>query len=145
MKSDRLSNISRRVLISSMALLPALSGMPFTAVAQAQATQDGALGSWNDGPAKQAILDFIKATTDRASPKFVPPEERIATFDQDGTLWVEHPIYSQVVYCLDRVPAVWRRIRNSRTSSHSRRFSRATAKQSPDCRCMTSKKFSPRH
>ena len=42
----------------------------------------------------------------RASPKFVPPEERIATFDQDGTLWVEHPIYSQVVYCLDRVPAV---------------------------------------
>ena len=42
----------------------------------------------------------------RASPKFVPPQERIATFDQDGTLWVEHPIYSQVVYCLDRVPAV---------------------------------------
>ena len=43
---------------------------------------------------------------DRASPKFVPPEERIATFDQDGTLWVEHPMYSQVIYCLDRVPAV---------------------------------------
>ena len=42
----------------------------------------------------------------REVPKFVPPEERIATFDQDGTLWVEHPIYSQVVYCLDRVPAV---------------------------------------
>jgi hypothetical protein len=38
--------------------------------------------------------------------KFVPPEERIATFDQDGTLWLEHPIYSQVVYCLDRVPAL---------------------------------------
>src|SRR6185312_7346693 len=66
----------------------------------------GSLASWNDGPAKQAILDFIKATTDRASPNFVPPEERIATFDQDGTLWVEHPIYSQVIYCLDRVPAV---------------------------------------
>ncbi len=41
-----------------------------------------------------------------SSPKFVPPEQRIATFDQDGTLWVEHPIYSQVMYCLDRVPAV---------------------------------------
>ena len=41
----------------------------------------------------------------QASPNFVPPEERIATFDQDGTLWVEHPIYCQVVYCLDRVPA----------------------------------------
>ena len=52
------------------------------------------------------ILDFVRATTDQASQKFVPPEERIATFDQDGTLWVEHPIYSQVVYCLDRVPAV---------------------------------------
>ena len=64
------------------------------------------LASWNDGPAKQAILDFVRATTDQASSKFVPPEERIACFDQDGTLWVEHPIYTQVVYCLDRVPAV---------------------------------------
>jgi phosphoglycolate phosphatase-like HAD superfamily hydrolase len=60
----------------------------------------------DDGPAKQAIVEFIHATTDHASPKFVPPEERIATFDQDGTLWVEHPMYTQVVYCLDRVPAV---------------------------------------
>jgi phosphoglycolate phosphatase-like HAD superfamily hydrolase len=64
------------------------------------------LVSWNDGPAKQAIVEFVHATTDQASPKFVPPEERIATFDQDGTLWVEHPMYTQVVYCLDRVPAV---------------------------------------
>ena len=48
----------------------------------------------------------MKATTDKSSPDFVPPEERIATFDQDGTLWVEHPMYSQVVYCLDRVPAL---------------------------------------
>jgi phosphoglycolate phosphatase-like HAD superfamily hydrolase len=74
---------------------------------QAQTTAPGApLPSWNDGPAKQAIIDFVRATTDQASPKFVPPEERVATFDQDGTLWVEHPIYSQVVYCLDRVAAV---------------------------------------
>jgi hypothetical protein len=65
-----------------------------------------ALGSWNEGPAKQAIVDFVKAATEQGSPKFVPPEDRIATFDQDGTLWVEHPIYSQVIYCLDRVPAV---------------------------------------
>ena len=64
------------------------------------------MASWNDGPAKQAILDFVRATTDRANPKFVPAEDRIATFDQDGTLWVEHPIYTQVVYCLDRVPIV---------------------------------------
>ena len=64
------------------------------------------LASWNEGPAKQAIMAFVKETTTQGSPKFVPPAERIATFDQDGTLWVEHPIYSQVVYCLDRVPAV---------------------------------------
>jgi hypothetical protein len=78
------SSIDRCVLISGLALLPALSGMPFTAIAQTQTTQDSALGSWNDGPAKQAIIDFVRATTDQASPKFVLPEERIATFDQDG-------------------------------------------------------------
>src|SRR4029453_8339615 len=55
---------------------------------------------------KQAILDFVKATTTQGSPQFVTPEERIATFDQDGTLWVEHPMYTQVVYCLERVPAL---------------------------------------
>ena len=64
------------------------------------------LSAWNDGPAKQAIIAFVKETTTQGSPEYVPPEERIATFDQDGTLWVEHPMYSQVVYCLDRVPAV---------------------------------------
>jgi phosphoserine phosphatase len=62
------------------------------------------LPSWNDGAAKQAIVDFVRTTTDRASPKFVPAEQRIATFDQDGTLWVEHPMYTQVLYCLERVP-----------------------------------------
>jgi hypothetical protein len=61
------------------------------------------LASWNDGPAKHAILDFVRVTTDRTNPSFVAPEERIATFDQDGTLWVEHPIYSQMINCLDRV------------------------------------------
>jgi len=68
--------------------------------------QPDPLPSWNDGAAKQAIMEFVKDTTTEGSPKFVSPAERIATFDQDGTLWVEHPIYSQVVYCLDRVPAV---------------------------------------
>ena len=63
-----------------------------------------ALASWNDGAAKQAIIEFVHATTDASSPSFVPPEERIATFDQDGTLWVEQPLYTQVRYCLDRVP-----------------------------------------
>src|SRR6266508_3067699 len=64
------------------------------------------LASWNDGPAKQAILEFVKATKTQGSPQFVPPEERIATFDQDGTLWVEHPMYTQVMYCLEKVPGL---------------------------------------
>jgi phosphoglycolate phosphatase-like HAD superfamily hydrolase len=64
------------------------------------------LPSWNDGPAKQAVEDFVRTTTETGGAKFVPPEERVATFDQDGTLWVEHPLYSQFVYCLDRVPVL---------------------------------------
>src|SRR6476660_4185851 len=64
------------------------------------------LSTWNDGGAKQAIVDFVKATTETGGAKFVAPEERIATFDQDGTLWVEHPMYTQVMYCLERVPAL---------------------------------------
>src|SRR5580693_1707201 len=64
------------------------------------------LPSWNAGPAKDAIVKFVNATTDAASPSFVPLAERIATFDQDGTLWVEHPIYTQLVYCFDRVPGL---------------------------------------
>ncbi|MDI7861900.1 haloacid dehalogenase-like hydrolase [Rhizobiaceae bacterium n13] len=75
------------------------------AVATAQAQNDP-LPSWNDTVTKQAIVEFVQATTDSAKPTFVPSEERIATFDQDGTLWVEHPMYSQVIYCLDRVPAL---------------------------------------
>jgi phosphoglycolate phosphatase-like HAD superfamily hydrolase len=100
------SSIDRRTLLSTLALLPALSAPLLSVSASAQTPSSGTLPSWNEGPAKQAILDFVRATTEQASPKFVPPEDRIATFDQDGTLWVEHPIYSQVVYCLDRVPAV---------------------------------------
>jgi hypothetical protein len=64
------------------------------------------LPSWNDGPAKQAIVEFVKNTTDKASPKFVPPEKRIATFDQDGKLWVEQPMYTQVVFAFERVVAL---------------------------------------
>jgi len=64
------------------------------------------LPSWNDGPTKQAIVDFVKATTETGGANFVAPEARIATFDQDGTLWVEHPMYTQVTYCLERVPAL---------------------------------------
>src|ERR1700760_4394711 len=95
--------IDRRSLLTTLALLPALSAPSLSIAPPAETASTGPLPSWNEGSAKQAILDFVRDTTDRASPKFVPPGERIATFDQDGTLWVEHPVYGQWVYCLDRV------------------------------------------
>ena len=76
----------------------------FSLAAGAQAPDP--LPSWNDGAAKKAVVEFVQATTTQGNSQYVPASERIATFDQDGTLWVEHPVYSQVVYCLDRVPAL---------------------------------------
>jgi phosphoglycolate phosphatase-like HAD superfamily hydrolase len=83
-------------------------GLALTALASVAATvyAEDALPSWSDGAAKKAIVEFVAATTTEGNPNFVRPPERIATFDQDGTLWVEYPMYTQVIYCLDRVPAV---------------------------------------
>jgi len=61
------------------------------------------LPSWNDGPAKKAIVTFVKETTEKSSSKYVEPANRIATFDQDGTLWTEHPLYTQAMFALDRL------------------------------------------
>jgi hypothetical protein len=61
------------------------------------------LPSWNNGAAKKSIVAFVKATTTKGSPKFVPLQERIATFDNDGTLWAEQPMYFQLLFALDRV------------------------------------------
>jgi phosphoglycolate phosphatase-like HAD superfamily hydrolase len=105
--NDTTSAIDRRALVAGLALLP-VAGSFASTPAPAQGTPADPLASWNDGAAKQAILDFVRVTTDRASPQFVPEDDRIATFDQDGTLWVEHPMYTQVIYCLDRVPEVVR-------------------------------------
>src|SRR5215831_19837052 len=87
---------------NSKLALVSLTAFAFACAAYAQ----DQLPSWNDGPTKQAIVEFVKATTTEGGPQFVPPEARIATFDQDGTLWVEHPMYTQVMYCLERVPAL---------------------------------------
>jgi phosphoglycolate phosphatase-like HAD superfamily hydrolase len=64
------------------------------------------LSSWNDGPTKAAILAFVAVATDPGNPGYVRPEDRIATFDNDGTLWVSHPLYTQGVFALDRVHAL---------------------------------------
>jgi phosphoglycolate phosphatase-like HAD superfamily hydrolase len=93
----------------SCVVLPALLLAVCFRVAPVQPQDQGAsdpLPSWNAGANKQAILDFVKATTDNNSPKFVPVAQRIATFDNDGTLWVEQPVYTQLVFALDRVKAL---------------------------------------
>ena len=66
-------------------------------------TNAEALPSWNDTASKRAILDFVQRTTTEGSPDFVPPAERIATFDNDGCLWAEQPLYFQVIFAIDRV------------------------------------------
>ncbi len=100
-------NLTRRLLLKALAAAPVIPALLGTTTARAQSAKpETPLASWNDRPAKQAILDFVHKTTDSASPSFVPPAERIATFDQDGTLWVEHPIYTQVMFVLERVPAL---------------------------------------
>jgi len=100
----RCRGITRRSLLTTVAALPALSNTLMRTSARAQDADP--LPSWNKGPAKQSIIAFVQATTDASSPKFVPQQARIATFDQDGTLWVEHPMYTQVMYCLERVPVL---------------------------------------
>jgi hypothetical protein len=93
-RESSFSKVSRRALLSAWAAIPALSGI---ATPTEAATSGDMLASWNDGATKQAILTFVAAVTLEGSPNFVPPAERIATFDNDGTLWVEHPMYTQMV------------------------------------------------
>jgi hypothetical protein len=89
------------VLVSTVLLAcgPASTGIQPTAPTDS-------LPSWNDGNAKQAILDFVSRVTDPAHPNFVPEPERIATFDNDGTLWSEKPFYFQLLFAIDRVEAL---------------------------------------
>lgn len=77
---------------------------PFPSLAQGAKTDP--LPSWNEGSAKKAILDFVVRTTTDGSPDFVKVEDRIATFDNDGTLWVEEPVYTQVMFAFDRIKAM---------------------------------------
>jgi len=75
------------------------------AVSYAAAAAD-ALPSWNDGKTKQAILQFVKEVTTKGGSKYIRPAERIAVFDNDGTLWAEQPMYFQLAFALDRVKAL---------------------------------------
>jgi phosphoserine phosphatase len=93
MKQHALSNASAIVLVVLHMCAAALA-------------QPEPLPSWNDGPSKKAIVDFVTKVTNEGSPDFVKPAERIAVFDNDGTLWCEQPAYFQLLFALDRVKAI---------------------------------------
>jgi phosphoglycolate phosphatase-like HAD superfamily hydrolase len=96
---------SRTRLLRVVIIVIAVTSLgPLWALAQAPSAQP--LSSWNDGPAKEAILQFVASVTTPGAPTFVPPAERIAVFDNDGTLWCEQPLYVQFAFALDRVRAL---------------------------------------
>src|SRR5215831_17232307 len=101
-------SLNRRKALSIVGALPVI--LEIALQSDATLAQSAALApllpSWNDGATKQSILDFVAAVTREGSPDFMPPTQRIATFDNDGTLWVEHPMYTQLVFALDRVKAL---------------------------------------
>jgi hypothetical protein len=101
---------TRRAMLSAFAALPvlplilpapALAQLPASPVEQRPVTDP--LPSWNDTTPKKTIFDFVERVTKRGSPDFVPEAERIATFDNDGTLWAEQPMYFQLLFALYRV------------------------------------------
>jgi len=89
-----------RLLLVTVALGIALG------IAGQAGAQTSALPSWNDGAAKSSITDFVARVTKQGGPDYVAPAERIATFDNDGTLWAERPMYVQLAFALDRVKAL---------------------------------------
>ena len=84
----------------------ALLGSVLLIAATSKTLADDPLPSWNDTAPKKAIITFVERVTKEGSPDFVKPEERIATFDNDGTLWAEQPIYFQFAFAIDRVKAL---------------------------------------
>jgi phosphoglycolate phosphatase-like HAD superfamily hydrolase len=98
--------VSRRAMLSAFAALPALPlGFPTSALAE---LAGNTLPSWNDSASKRAITTFVERVTKPGSSYFVPEAERIATFDNDGTLLAEQPIYFQLAFAIDRVKALAR-------------------------------------
>jgi len=102
--SSTFLEVSRRTMLSAVAALPALPlGFPTSALAD---FGSNTLPSWNDTASKRAIIAFVERVTKSGSSYFVPEADRIATFDNDGTLWAEQPIYFQLAFALDRVKSL---------------------------------------
>ena len=93
------SPLARRSVLAGLLALPTLRVLPAEA-------QTDPLPSWNDGPTKKAIIDFVTRVTREGNMGYVPPDARIAAFDNDGTLWCEQPVYTQLTFALDRVKAL---------------------------------------
>jgi hypothetical protein len=100
--TNAFAKISRRVLLSTLAAIPTVVGPLHPATVLAQAGNDP-LPAWNDGAAKSSITNFVDRTTTSSSPDFVETAQRIVTFDNDGTLWCEQPMYVQFAFALDRI------------------------------------------
>lgn len=100
-----MKNVSSLALHARRMFLAAAAGIFLLLTSQACRAEDP-LPSWNEGPAKQAVINLVTATTTEGGADFVAPEDRIATFDQDGTMWVEHPVYPQSLFALDRIAAL---------------------------------------
>ena len=96
-----MSTIMHRVCVVPAIARSLLLGVLLVALGTQAYADIDPLPSWNEGPAKQAIVTFVKETTAQASPKFVPASERIAVFDNDGTLWPENPIPFQLAYAVE--------------------------------------------
>ncbi len=100
---------------------PIRNTFPLLAIAVASLTTARAqdpLPSWNEGPAKKSIIEFVAKVSKEGTPDFVPPAERIATFDNDGTLWCEQPLYTQIFFALDRVKVLAAECREPCSSRH---------------------------
>ena len=93
---QHLMQAARLVLTTAFLVLGAHQGL----------AQSDPLPSWNDGAAKKSILDFVARTTTQGGADFVPVDRRIATFDNDGTLWSEQPVYFQIAFAFDRIKAL---------------------------------------
>ena len=94
MKTIRKLNLIAIALICALAMTPTI------------AHAVDSLPSWNDGAAKKSVVEFVAKVTKEGGPDFVPPAERIAVFDNDGTLWAEQPMYFQLLFALDRVKSL---------------------------------------
>lgn len=94
------------ILMRAFAFGPASLAVAAVALSGGALAAGDPLPSWNDGPSKSAILEFVAATTGEGTPEFVPAADRIAVFDNDGTLWCERPAYVQAVFVRDRVRAL---------------------------------------